>query len=80
MIVGSSITSKPNLRYCVKGPTSTDSVDWEPLQDWREPIRHHLLKSPDRDVSIHIDATEQSGPPKSRRVCSLECKQIHHSY
>jgi hypothetical protein len=77
-IVASSITSKPNLRYCVESPTSADSVDWKPLQDWREPIHHHLLKSPDLDVSIRI-GTEQSGPPKSRRVRSLECNRIHHS-
>ena len=51
-IVGSFIKEKPNLRYCVErlsSPTSPDSMDWKPLQDWREPIRR-LLRLPDPDV------------------------------
>jgi hypothetical protein len=75
-IVGSSIKGKPNLRYCVErlsAPPEANPMDWEPLEDWREPIRR-LLKSPDRDVGTIRIGTEQSGPPKRRRVRSLECK------
>ena len=45
-------------------------MDWEPLQDWTEPVRR-VLKSPDPGVSSIRIGTEQSGPPKRRRVCSL---------
>ncbi|KAH9955998.1 hypothetical protein BC827DRAFT_1234259 [Russula dissimulans] len=59
-IVGASVQRTPNLGYRVDPHTTTPSPNtnpakWEPLQDWREPIRR-VLNS--RDIDIHI-CTEQ---------------------
>lgn len=68
-IVGSSIKGQSNLQYREEpSPTSANTMEWKPLQDWTEPI-HRLLKSqsPDRDVgNIHI-RMEQSSPHKRRK-------------
>ena len=72
-IVGSSIKGKLDLRCCVErlsAPAEANPMDWEPLQDWTEPVRR-LLKSPDPGVGSIRIGTEQSGPPKRRRVCFL---------
>ena len=72
-IVGSSIKGKLDLRYCVErlsAPAEANPMNWEPLQDWREPVRR-LLKSPNPGVGSIRISTEQSDPPKRRRVCSL---------
>ena len=81
MIVGSSVKVQSNLLYCEErllSPTSANTMDWKPLQDWREPIRR-LLKSSDRDVcNLHI-SMEQPGPHKGRKVCCLRVAVCHYS-
>ena len=72
-IVGSSIKDKLDLRCCVErlsAPAEANPMDWKPLQDWKEPI-HRLLNSPNPGVGNIRIGTEQSGPPKVRKVRSL---------
>ncbi|KAH9966989.1 hypothetical protein BJV74DRAFT_284172 [Russula compacta] len=58
-IVGASIQDKPNLRYHLEDTSSTNSVGWKSIQDWRDPIRR-MLKS--QDISIRIGAEQYKTP------------------
>ena len=80
-IVGVSVQRTRNLGYRVDPHTTTPSPNtnptkWEPLQDWREPIRR-MLDS--QDISIHI-CTEQSKPtPNSHQVCCID-RNLHPTH
>ena len=68
-IVGAPMQGSPKVRYRVeplRPSTSTNAAPWEPLQDWREPIRRTLNSE---NTSISISAER----PKSTKSLRVRC-------
>jgi hypothetical protein len=61
-VVRASIEDNPSFTYRLEPSSSTNS--WEPLQDWKGPIKR-MLDSPDTNMHIGV---EQSKLPQSPQV------------